>query len=337
MKKLMCLLLVIFLITFLVGCSEKTANTDEEMLEITTKELELEILTGGNEQVSEVKSSIDLPTTEEIVTTLCSDEFEGRQTFSEGNQKAGKYIADIFDKIGLVPLSKDSYFQPYTKEDVVNREDYDTSETAHNIVGYIKGKDSKKAIIISAHFDGRGIREGEIYRSAMDNASGVAALIKIAEELKQVSIENPFESNIIFCAFNGEEQLYVGSTAFVNQAKSESWYENIYNINIDSIGAKDGGAFMFPNDSEYSAKLYESIKNSIKNNDIDLVEFERPIASDHRSFEKAGKANICIVQEGWLEWIHKPIDTPDILDYIEIEKIAKALSDFIKNNDGTVY
>ena len=34
------------------------------------------------------------------------------------------------------------------------------------------------------------------------NASGVSALIKIAEELKQVSEDNPFESNIIFCAFN---------------------------------------------------------------------------------------------------------------------------------------
>lgn len=336
MKKLMCLLFVIFLITSLVGCSEKTANTEEEMLEITTKELNLEILTQVNEQVSEVKSSIDLPTIEEIVTTLCSDEYEGRQTFSEGNQKAGEYIADIFDKIGLHPLSKDSYFQPYTKEDV-NREDYDTSENTHNIVGYIKGNDSKKAIVISAHFDGGGIREGEIYRSAMDNASGVAALIKIAENLKLVSEEKPFESNIILCAFNGEEQLYVGSTAFVNQAKSQSWYENMYNINIDSIGAKNGGAIMFPNISEYSVELYEDVKNSMEKSGIGFAEFDRPIASDHRSFEKAGKANICITQEGWLEWIHKTIDTPDILDYIEIEKIANALSDFVIDNDGTVY
>lgn len=253
------------------------------------------------------------------------------------NQKAGEYIADIFDKIGLDPLSKDSYFQPYTKEDVINREDYDTSETAHNIVGYIKGKDSKKAIIIWAHFDGRGIREGEIYRSAMDNASGVAALIKIAENLKLVSEEKPFESNIVFCAFNGEEQLYVGSTAFVNQAKSQSWYENMYNINIDSIGAKDGGAVMFPNDSEYSVELYEDVKNSMEKSGIGFAEFERPIASDHWSFEKAEKANICITQEGWLNWIHKPIDTPDILDYIEIEKLANALSDFVIDNDETVY
>lgn len=195
----------------------------------------------------------------------------------------------------------------------------------------------QKAIIISAHFDGRGIREGEIYKSAMDNASGVAALIKIAEDLKQVSVDNPFEANIIFCTFNGEEQLYVGSTAFLNQSKSQSWYKNMYNINIDSIGAKDGGAVMFPNISAYSAELYESIKTSMEKSDIDLAEFKRIIASDHRSFEKAGKANICITQENWLKFIHKPTDTPDILDYIQIEKIANALSDFIIDNDGTVF
>lgn len=164
-------------------------------------------------------------------------------------------------------MSENSYLQSYTKRDV-NREDYDTSETMHNIVGHIKGTDSKKAIIISAHFDGRGIREGEIYRSVMDNASGVAALIKIAEELKQISVDNPFVSNIIFCTFNGEDQLYIGSTAFVNQSKSQTWYENMYNINIDSIGAKDGGAVMFPNVSEYSAELYESVKNSMIKNDM---------------------------------------------------------------------
>lgn len=171
----------------------------------------------------------------------------------------------------------------------------------------------------------------------MDNASGVAALIKMAEELKQVSLDNPFESNIIFCAFNGEEQLYIGSTAFVNQSKSQPWYENMYNINIDSIGERDGGRLIFPNVSEYSVELYEDVKNAMEKSGIVFAELERPITSDHRSFEKVGKANICITQEDWLEWIHKPIDTPDILDYTEIEKIANALSDFVIDNDGTVY
>lgn len=93
-----------------------------------------------------IHSEENIPTVEQIITTLCSDEFEGRQTFSKGNEKAGKYIADIFDKIGLDPLSNGSYFLPYTKEDIINRIDYNTSETVHNIVGYIKGKDCKKQL-----------------------------------------------------------------------------------------------------------------------------------------------------------------------------------------------
>lgn len=171
----------------------------------------------------------------------------------------------------------------------------------------------------------------------MDNASGVAALIEIAKKLKEVSLENPFESNIIFCAFNGEEQLFVGSTAFVNQSKSKSWYKNVYNINIDCIGAKNGGKFVFPNDSKYSKKLYDAVKSSMKQNNLDLTETKEILGSDHRSFEKAEKPNIMISQENLRKWVNKSVDTPDILDYKQIIKIANALCDFIKTNDGTVY
>jgi hypothetical protein len=87
MKKLMCLLFVIFLIASLVGCSEKTANTEEEMFEIATKELDLGILTGGAEQGFEVKSSIDLPTVEQIVMTLCSDKLKEDDPFQKGTKR----------------------------------------------------------------------------------------------------------------------------------------------------------------------------------------------------------------------------------------------------------
>lgn len=281
----------------------------------------------------ENKPSIDIPTVEEIINTLCSDEFEGRHTFSKGNEQAGEYIANIFNKIGLEPLIEDSYFQPYNKEDVIDRPDYNVSETANNIVGYIKGRDSQKAIIISAHFDGTGIKEGKIHRSALDNASGVSALIKIAENLKQISKEKPFESNIIFCAFNGEEQVRIGSTAFVNQVKSQPWYDNMYNINIDCIGSKFGGEFIFSSISEYSSKLYEAFKSSMKKNNINLVEYENYLSSDHISFEHAKKANIIIAQEGLFKLIHKPTETIDSIDYSRIEKLVNAISDFIEKND----
>lgn len=286
-------------------------------------------------EIPEVRSSIKVPTIERIVDTLSSDEFEGRRTFSNGNEKAGKYIASIFADIGLDSLSGNSYFLEYEQNSV--SENYNSTETVQNIVGLIKGTDSDKAIIISAHFDSIGIKDGEIYRGAYDNASGVAALIEMAEKLKKISVENSFESNIIFCAFNGEEQLYAGSAAFVKQSLSESGYKNMYNINIDSIGAKNGGKYVFPNDSKYSIKLYDSIKSSMNKNSIDLTEITEVLGSDHRSFEKMSIPNITISQENFREWVNKPIDTPDILDYGQIEKLANALSDFIINNDGIVY
>ena len=266
---------------------------------------------------------------------MSSDEFEGRRTFSNGNEKASEYITNIFVNIGLDPLSENSYFQKYQQNGVNN--DYNSYKTVQNIVGYIKGKDSEKAIIVSAHFDSLGFKDGKIHRGALDNASGVAALIEVAKKLKTASVENPLESTIIFCAFNGEEQLYMGSTAFVNQSQSKSWYKNMYNINIDSIGAKNGGDYVFPNDSKYSIKLYDSIKTSMNKNSIDLAETNQTLGSDHRSFEKVKRPNITISQENFREWVNKPIDTPDILDYKQIEKIASALSDFIINNDGEVY
>lgn len=296
-------------------------------------------------QASEIKTSTDIPTIEEVVTKLCSNEFGGRRTFSTGNEKAGEYIANIFHKIGLSPLNGNSYFHKYRQE-----VSYSTEEEAKeaskdkeepykivsNVVGFINGTNSEKAIMISAHYDSLGIKNGNIYRGALDNASGVAALIKLANMLKEASLKNAFETNIIFCAFNGEEQLYAGSSAFVKQLKTMTWYKNMYNIYIDCIGAKNGGKIVFAKDSKYSQKLYDAITLSMNRNNIDFEETKQILGSDNRSFEKAKKPNICISQESLRKWANKPVDNPDVLDYIQIEKIAIALFDFIKSNDETL-
>jgi Zn-dependent M28 family amino/carboxypeptidase len=298
------------------------------------------------ETPAEVKPTVNIPTIENVVTTLCSDELEGRRVFSKGNEKAAEYIANIFKNIGLNPVFEDSYFQEYkqefsyptAKEGKENSgNSYGSYKTVHNVVGYISGTDSEKAVVISAHFDHIGIKDGNIYRGALDNASGVAALIEIAKKLKEASEVCPFKTNIIFCAFNGEEQLYKGSTAFVEQSKSKPWYNNMYNINIDCIGAKDGGKLAYANADEYSKKLYDDVKSIMNKNNIDFDEIRKMVGSDHRSFELIKKPNICICQEKMIGLTHKPTDIPDILDYKQIEKIADALCDFIESNDGIVY
>lgn len=291
-------------------------------------------------QSSQVQAPVKIPTSEETVAALCSDEFQGRLTGSKGNQKAEEYIEKTFKDIGLDPFFDGSYYENYSQE-VIGTYGGDGSdinvEMVNNVVGVIKGNGSKKAVVISAHFDHIGYIDGNIIRGALDNVSGVASLIEIAHMLNEKSKEQLFDMDLILCAFNGEENGLNGSNAFVKDIKSKSVYSNLYNINIDCIGAKEGGKLALKNKSKISDKLYKAIKTTMKKHNIEFSDVGVLGLSDHLSFESAGIPNVFIVQENIKKLVHKPTDTPDILDYGQIDKIANAISDFICANDGIIF
>lgn len=279
-----------------------------------------------------------IPTTKEIVDTLCSDEFQGRLSGSKGNKKAGEYLEKTFKDIGLEPYFDGSYYQNYYQRviSVYGGEGGDTEiKMVSNVAGVIKGKDRTKAVVVSAHFDHIGYVDGKLIRGALDNASGVSALTKIAHTLKEKSKEKTLDADIIFCVFNGEETGLSGSRAFVSQISS--MYYSMYNINIDCIGAKEGGKLALKNISKVSNKLYDALKASLKKNNITFADTAVRGSSDHKSFESKNVPNIFIAQENIEKLVHRPTDTPDILDYEQIDKIAKALSDFIVQNNGVLF
>ncbi|MGO5066479.1 M20/M25/M40 family metallo-hydrolase [Clostridium sporogenes] len=287
------------------------------------------------------KETVEFTTTKEVVNKLCSDEFEGRLTGSKGNKKAGEYVSKIFKDIGLSPLFDDSYYQKYYQSIIIDSKENDKISNklilANNVVGVIKGKDSKKAVVISAHFDHAGYEDGKLIRGALDNASGVSALIKIANDLQEKSKGKPFDMDIVICAFNGEEEGSAGSRAFVNEITSKSLYDNLYNINIDCIGSKKAGKLALKNKSKVSDKLYASMKNTLKKNNIEFADTEVKGASDHGSFEFENIPNFFFVQENIEDLVHKPTDTPDTLNYEQIDKIANAVVDFVTTNNGVTF
>src|SRR5919205_403655 len=141
------------------------------------------------------------------VQVLSADSMEGRKTGTEGSARARRYIEGEFKRLGLLPFGA-SYGQPFA---FAGGRD---STTYHgtNIVGYLKGTaHPDKYIVLSAHYDHLGVINGEIYHGADDNASGVAALLVLAQELGK---ERP-ESSIIFAAFDAEEFGEQGARAFV--------------------------------------------------------------------------------------------------------------------------
>jgi len=293
---------------------------------------------GQSVQASQVQTPVKIPTIKETVATLCSDEFQGRLTGSKGNEKTGEYIEKTFKDIGLDPFFDGSYYQKYYQgvNGIYRGEPNNTKlKMVNNVVGFIKGKKSENAVVISAHFDHLGYVDGTIIRGALDNASGVSALIEVAYKLKEKSKAKPFDTDIIFCAFNGEEVGLKGSQAFVNAITSTNY--NFYNINIDSIGAKNGGNIALKNKSKVSNKLYGAVKTIFRKDNISFSDNVVHGLSDNSSFGTEGIPNVFIVQENIENLVHKPTDTPEELDYGQIEKIANAISDFIGANDGVIF
>lgn len=318
--------IVILVINF-TGCSEN--NTLDN---------------GKNNDNNEVATETKMESlnTEEIIKTLCSDEFSGRLVGSEGNEKAEKYIFNIYQSIGLEPLFEDSYYQTYTQKVLrQSKLDFDTNtndnnvyeKQVNNLIGVIEGLDKSKAVVISAHLDHIGNEGNTIFRGALDDASGVATVINIAENLKKESIKKPFNTNIIIAIFNSEEFLSYGSKYFVNSIKEQ--YKDIYNINIDCVGGKEAGNISLNNKSKISDKLTQSIKDTFN---ICNMKFSNSyltgINGDDKSFESAKIPNIYIGQEKIKEYVHKETDIPSTLNYSEIEKLANVICEFVKNNDN---
>jgi Zn-dependent M28 family amino/carboxypeptidase len=90
---------------------------------------------------------------------------------------------------------------------------------SQNIAGILRGSDPKRRdeyVVLSAHVDhlgiGGAVNGDTIYNGAMDNASGVAALLEVAAALRE-SGAKPARS-ILFVAVTGEEKGLQGSLYF---------------------------------------------------------------------------------------------------------------------------
>lgn len=239
----------------------------------------------------------------ENIQILSSDSLGGRAFSKPGNYKAQKFIIDKFKKIGLESITEKEYLQEfnYTFKGKKRQEVFpikkpkenfsnvlDTIVTGGNIIGKIKGK-TNKTIIITAHFDHLGVKNGRIYNGADDNASGVAALFSIAEYFKS----KPAKHNLIIAALDAKEIGSLGAEYFL---KNYTDKENIsLNINLDMIAHSDydpelfaAGLFLYPDlrDPLEDAKS-DKITLLFGHDDPDHKEqSDWTFSSDHKVFHK---------------------------------------------------
>jgi Zn-dependent M28 family amino/carboxypeptidase len=169
---------------------------------------------------------------EEHLYYLASDSLHGRFAGSDDAMKAAQYIIKQYEAIGIEPFYESGYLQPFTNSLVGER------MTFNNVIAWIPGSDpalKDEYVIIGAHYDHLGERNGKVYNGADDNASGTAAVIEIARQLKAKQSE--LKRSVIIVNFDGEELGLFGSNALSNRLKKEKKISKVcLMMSIDMVG-----------------------------------------------------------------------------------------------------
>ncbi|MBX7174616.1 MAG: M20/M25/M40 family metallo-hydrolase [Pyrinomonadaceae bacterium] len=266
------------------------------------------------------------------VKILSADDMEGRDTGTAGGAKARNYVLERFKQSNLKPFA-DNYLQPF---EFTRRQSQKVSGV--NVVGYIKGKKNpEKYLVVTAHYDHVGTRNGKIYNGADDNASGTAALFAMAKYFDK----NRPDNSIIFVAFDAEEQGLQGSKYFVANlpVKKE---EILLNLNMDMISHNDKnelyatGTFQNPSlkPTLETVQKKSVIKLLLGHDDPKLGSDDWTFQSDQGSFYKEKIPFIYFGVEDHKDY-HQPTDDFETITqsfYVHaVETILEAVKEFDKN------
>lgn len=194
---------------------------------------------------------------------------------------------------------------------------------AENVIGYLPGKDDTRAVVLGANFDGPGQCGPLLMPGAYNNASGTATLIQTAKWLSQAE-ELPCD--VIFAAFNTEDNRESGSTAFSRRIEKE--YEQIRMINLKCIGWKGQPLTICGSGSE--AALRKSLAGG-----IGLPYVDRDIGGDERAFRKKNMSSVTLFQIACLgnpeisSILNSTSDIADHLDFLMLDDISKKLAEWV--------
>lgn len=268
------------------------------------------------------------------LTIVASDEMEGRQTGSEGQKKAGRYIISQYQKAGVgAPDRLNGYYQTVPKEALNSRRG--ELQASENILAFIKGSEKpEEVIVVSAHYDHVGKdSEGRVYNGADDDGSGTVALMEIAEAFQKARKrgQSPKRS-VLILHVTGEEHGLLGSK-YYSENPVYPLANTVANLNIDMIGRSDaenaGKDYVYVIGSEMLSSDLKKINEAANRSTHHLIlnyKYDDPkdpqrlyYRSDHYNFARHGIPSAFFF-DGIHEDYHKITDDADKIDYELLRK-----------------
>jgi len=257
----------------------------------------------------EAQSSQDYSQLWNDLLVLSHDSLEGRKTATAGSKKAQDYITSRYLQIGLETIGSKFSHQFTPSRSSLN------TDTATNLIGYLPGS-SGQIILITAHYDHLGIKNGQIYNGADDNASGVSVILFIAQYFMKTK---PAHS-LLFVAFDAEESGLLGAKAFIKDPPVDL-EKIILNINLDMVSRSSNnqiyacGVYHYPLLRPYLSAVDHKGPVQL------LLGHDKPgggrhdwtYSSDHGPFHRRGMPFLYFGVEDHADY-HRSSDTVDKID-----------------------
>jgi Zn-dependent M28 family amino/carboxypeptidase len=282
---------------------------------------------------AQVPARVDRAQLMRDVATLAAPAMEGRRAGSPGGLKAREWIAGQFKAAGLAPAGTAGYLQPFTTRDRI------VTVAAANVIGRIAGTDPRaKIIVITAHYDHLGVRNGAVYHGADDNASGVAALLAAARHFAG----NRPRHSLLFAALDAEEIGHRGAAALLG-ANLVSPADIALNVNLDMVSRSDANE-IYAAGTSYSPWLKPFVEEVGQRAAVMILfGHDRPNPadrrddwthlSDHSEFHKAGLPFIYFGVEDHADY-HQPTDTADRIEPRFFGDAADMIVDALRTFDA---
>jgi len=265
---------------------------------------------------------------------LASDWTEGREVGERGEFLAGDYIASMLQLFGVKPFGDEgSYFQNFVLLKITegngNKTGASTTQIpVRNVLGIIEGKNPEQYIVLGAHYDHFGMKDGYIWNGADDNASGTVGIMTIAKAIAETG-EKP-DKSIIFALWTAEEVGLLGSSHYLDNL-SYPLSRIKLNLNLDMISryvADDKPKSVTMTYTDTHHPMFKDITAAnLSKYGIDLeVDYQPsdnpPGDSDHKSFIAKG-IPVIRFKPGHREEFHTPLDKLSTINWDIMEKIIK--------------
>lgn len=290
-----------------------------------------------NKEVDVVKyiNSITSNELKTHLTIVASDNMEGRETGSEGQKRAGRYLIEQYQKEGIpFPKGATSYYQKVPAE-FMNKDSGENLPDSENIWAFIEGSEKpNEIVVVSAHYDHVGVKKGEVYNGADDDGSGTVALLEIAQAFQKAKKEGHGpKRSILILHVTGEEHGLYGSS-YYSKNPLFPIANTVADVNIDMVGRrdelhKDSNNYIYLIGSDYlSSDLYkicEDVNSKYVHLNLDYKFNDRKdpnrfyYRSDHYNFAKYG-IPVVFLFNGVHEDYHQATDEVSKIEFDALSK-----------------